>query len=119
MKIVVLSAVLLFLATDMAVAQAATHSSFAPVSGNQTSAMPRHTASGQSVKLRGCLIGSKDQYELVDHHGKTLLVIGNKEVLSDEVGHEVDMTGKLHSVNTFHETALTDIATRCRNFSMP
>jgi hypothetical protein len=119
MKRAALLLVSLSLATVMSVAQATTHSNFAPTFGNQTSATPRHTASEQGTDLRGCLIGAKDEYQLVDHQGKAHNVTGDKQLLSDEVGHEVDMTGRLRSGDTFHETALTDIASRCWNFSMP
>ena len=108
----------LLLATTLAAAQTSTHSNFAPTSGNQASTSTIHSASAPANDLRGCLSGSKGDYQLVDHQGKAHKVTGDNHLLWDEVGHEVDMTGKVSSGNTFQETSLTDIASRCWNFHM-
>jgi len=116
MKRAVLFLSLLLLAAAFAVAQTATHSNFAPTSGNQAST--NHTPSAPANDLRGCLEGSKGDYELVDHQGKAHKVTGDNHLLRDEVGHEVDMTGKPGSGNAFQETSLMDIDSRCWNFHL-
>ncbi len=116
MKRAVLFLSLVLLASTLAAAQATAHSNFAPTSGNQAST--NHTASAPANDLRGCLSGAKSGYELLDHEGKAHKVTGETHLLSDEVGHEVDMTGKVGSGNTFHETSVTDIASRCWNFQL-
>ena len=113
MKTAVLLLSMLTLAATMAVAQAAPHSNYAASSANQGSAM-----TSQSSDLRGCLSGTKGNYTLLDHQGKGHKVTGDNHELWDEVGHEVDLTGKASTGNTFHETEITDIASRCWNFKL-
>jgi hypothetical protein len=113
MKSAVLLLSMLTLAAAMAVAQMAPHSSYAPSSGNQVS-----STTSQSNDLRGCLSGTKGNYTLLDHQGKSHKVTGDNHELWDEVGHEVDLTGKSNSGKTFQETEITDIAPRCWNFKL-
>jgi hypothetical protein len=110
MKAVLLLAVLTW-AASMAMGQAVPHKNYAANSGSQASS----TAS-QSNDLRGCLSGAKGNYTLVDHQGNSHKVTGDDHALGDEVGHEVDLAGKANSGNTFQETAITDIASRCWNY---
>ena len=113
MKTAVLLLSTLTLAATMAVAQAAPRSNYAPSSANQSSAM-----TSQSNDLRGCLSGTKGNYTLLDHQGKSHKVVGDNQRLWDDVGHEVDLTGKASSGNAFQETEITDIASRCWNFKL-
>ena len=117
MKKVVLFLSVLLLAATMTMAQAAPQSHFAPP-GNQTSAMPSHNASAGSDSLRGCLTGSKGNYTLTDHQGKQHKVAGDSQQLWDNVGHEVDLAGTANASNTFKESQITDIASRCWNFTL-
>ena|SRR5215472_9409477 len=110
MKAVFLLAVLTW-AASMATGRAVPHSNYAAPSGNQAS-----STANQSNDLRGCLSGTKGNYTLVDHQGNSHKVTGDDHALSDEVGHEVDLTGKANSGNAFNETGITDIASRCWNF---
>ncbi|MGB8768808.1 MAG: hypothetical protein WCC92_04285 [Candidatus Korobacteraceae bacterium] len=113
MKTAVLLLSMLTLAATMAVAQMAPHSNYASTSGDHSSA-----TTSQSNDLRGCLSGTKGNYTLLDHQGKTHKVTGDNHELWDEVGHEVDLTGKPNSGNTFQETEITDIDSRCWNFKL-
>ncbi len=113
MRTAVLLLLTLTLAVTIAAAQTAGRSSYAPTSGNQASA-----PTSQSNDLRGCLSGAKDNYALLDHQGKSHKVVGDNHELSDEVGHEVDLTGKQGPGNAFQETEMTDIASRCWNFKL-
>ncbi len=110
----------LLLGATMATAQAAPHSHFAAPSGNASSAAGQ-PGLAQSDSLRGCLSGSKGNYMLTDHQGKQYRVVGDNQALWDETGHEVDLTGKPGSgnaSNTFQESEITDIASRCWNFTL-
>jgi hypothetical protein len=121
MKKAVLLLALLLLAATMAAAQAAPQSHFAATPGNSNSATAGPPASVQSDSLRGCLSGSKGNYILTDHRGKQHKVVGDNHALWDETGHEVDLTGKPGSgkaPNTFQESQITDIASRCWNFTL-
>jgi hypothetical protein len=109
---------LLMMVAAMASAQTASHSSFASPSGNQNMATSGHTSAPSDNDLRGCLSGSKGNYTLLDHNGKTHKVTGDDHALWNETGHEVDLTGKVTSGNTFQETEITDIASRCWNFHL-
>ena len=116
MKKVVLLLSALLLAATMAAAQAATQSHFAAPAANQTSA--NHSAATGS-DLRGCLTGTKGDYMLVDHQGKEHKVVGNDHDLWNDTGHEVDITGQPGSAKApFHESEITDIASRCWNFTL-
>ena len=115
---VVLLLSLLVLAAAMTAAQAAPHSSFSPPSGTQSSAATSHSPSASGSELRKCLSGKKGDYTLTDHQGKQHRIVGDGHVLWDEVGHEVDLTGKLSSGMAFQETGVTDIASRCWNFTL-
>jgi len=111
----------LVLAATMAMAQAAPQSHFAPTPGSTSLATAGQTASAQSDSLRGCLSGTKGNYILTDHQGKTHEVVGDNHALWDETGHEVDLTGNPGSgnaSNTFQESEITDIASRCWNFTL-
>jgi hypothetical protein len=111
----------LLLAATMAAAQAAPNSHFTAAPANTSSAMAGQTASAQSDSLRGCLTGSKGIYTLTDHQGKQHKVVGDNHALWDEVGHEVDLTGKPGSgdaSSTFQESEISDIASRCWNFTL-
>lgn len=109
----------LLLAATMAAAQAAPpHSHFAATPGNPSSAMAGQPGSAQSDSLRGCLSGSKGNYTLADHQGKQHRVAGDNHALWDETGHEVDLTGSGSASNTFQESEITDIASRCWNFTL-
>ena len=101
---------LLALAATMAAAQAAPQPVSTSTSISQNSA--------KANDLRGCLQGSKGNYALVDHQGKAHRVTGDNHLLWDDEGHEVDMTGSYGANNTFHETQVMDIDSRCWNFSM-
>ncbi|MGB7556638.1 MAG: hypothetical protein WBM04_19890 [Candidatus Korobacteraceae bacterium] len=113
MKTAILLLSMLTLAATIAAAQTTTHSNYAPTSGNQAVA-----STDQSGDLRGCLSGSKGNYTLLDHQGKSHQVVGDNRELWDDVGHEVDLTGKPNSGNAFQETGITDIASRCWNFKL-
>jgi len=120
MKGAMLSLSLLLLAAIVPAAQGIAHPSFASAAEDRAATgTSHHATSTQGRDLEGCLIGAKTEYELVDHQGKTHKVTGDKQLLSDEVGHEVDIKGRLISGDTFHETALTHIATECRDYKMP
>ena len=103
----------------MVAAQAVPHSNYAPPSGAQASATAsQNPSTPASSDLRGCLSGSKGNYTLIDHWGKSHKVTGDNHALWEEVGHEVDMSGKMEAANTFQETGITDIAARCWNFGL-
>ncbi len=112
MKTAILLLSMLTLAATIAAAQTMTHSNYASSSANQAA------TAGQSADLRGCLSGSKGHYTLLDHQGKSHQVVGDNRELWDDVGHEVDLTGKPNSGNAFQETGITDIASRCWNFKL-
>jgi hypothetical protein len=112
MKTAVLLLSMLTFAATIAVAQTTTHSNYAPFPGNQAA------TADQSADLRGCLSGSKGNYTLLDHQGKSHKVVGDNRELGDDVGHEVDLTGRPNSGNAFQETEITDIASRCWNFKL-
>jgi len=121
MKKAVLLLSSLLLAATMATAQAAPHSNFAAAPGSQSSAMAGRAASPLGDSLRGCLSGSKGNYTLTDHQGKQHGVVGDNHALWDETGHEVYLTGKpgsANAANTFQESGITDIASRCWNFTL-
>ncbi len=113
MKTAILLLSMLTLAATIATAQTTTHSNYASSSGNQAAA-----TTSQSGDLRGCLSGSQGNYTLLDHQGKSHKVVGDNRELWDDVGHEVDLTGKPNSGNAFQETEITDIASRCWNFKL-
>ncbi len=112
MKTAVLLLSMLTFAATIAVAQTTTHSNYASSSGNQAA------TADQSADLRGCLSGGKGNYTLLDHQGKSHKVVGDNRELGDDVGHEVDLTGRPNSGNAFQETEITDIASRCWNFKL-
>ena len=101
---------LLALAATMAAAQAAPQPVSTSTSTSQNSA--------KATDLRGCLAGSNGNYTLVDHQGKAHRLTGDNHLLWDDEGHEVDITGSYGANNTFHETQIMDIDSRCWNFSM-
>jgi photosystem II stability/assembly factor-like uncharacterized protein len=117
MKTAVLLLSLLLLAT-MAVAQSAPQSSFAPRSAQSSpTASPSQSSPGD--ELRGCVRGKKGDYTLTDHQGKQHRIVGDDHLLWDEVGHEVEVTGTPSGkANTLKETEITDIASRCWNFTL-
>ena len=119
MKAVLLVSALLLAAT-VASAQAAPKSHFAATPVNQSSAMASQNAPTNSNALRGCLTGSKGDYKLTDHQGQQHRVVGDNHLLWDDVGHEVDLTGSpsANGSNTFHESQITDISSRCWNFTL-
>ena len=43
---------------------------------------------------------------------------GDSHELWDEVNHEVDLSGMTIGSNTFQESQITDIASRCWNFKL-
>jgi len=110
MKTVVLALALLSFAAIPLAAQTASHST--------STTNPAHQSSMTGNDLRGCLSGSKGNYTLVDHQGKAHKVTGDNHLLADDVGHEVDMNGATAAHNVFHDTEITDIASRCWNFSL-
>ena len=120
MKRAVLLLSLLSLAATLAAAQAASHSSssFASPSNQVSTAASQSLSTAAENDLRGCLQGSKGNYTLLDHQGKTHKVTGDNHMLWDDSGHEVDMTGTMGGGNSFHETEITDIASRCWNFHL-
>ncbi len=108
----------LLLPATMAVAQSATQSNFAPPSP-QSSPTASQSQSSPSDELRGCISGKKGDYTLTDHQGKQHRIVGDDHLLWDEVGHEVEVTGTPNGkANTFKETEITDIASRCWNFKL-
>lgn len=108
----------LSLLATMAVAQSAPQSSFAPPSA-QSSPAASQSQSSPGDELRGCISGKKGDYTLTDHEGKQHRIVGDNHLLWDEVGHEVDVTGTPSGKsNTFKETEITDIASRCWNFKL-
>jgi hypothetical protein len=110
---------LLFLTAAMAAAQTAPHSNFASASGAQSAAATEHSSSTTSSDdLRGCLSGKKGDYTLTDHQGEQHRVVGDNHLLWDDVGHEVDLTGKPANNGTFQETQIMNIDSRCWNFSL-
>jgi hypothetical protein len=113
MKTAILLLSMLTFAATIAMAQTTTHSNYAFSSGNQPVA-----SASQSGDLRGCLSGSKGNYTLLDHQGKSHKVVGDNRELGDDVGHEVELTGKPNSGNAFQEAEITDIASRCWNFKL-
>ncbi len=116
-KLLFLTSILL-LTAPLIMAQAAPQSHFAAAPANQNSAMPSHNAATQGDDLRGCLSGSKGDYTLIDHQSKQYKVVGDSHQLRDEVGHEVDLSGSTKGSNTFQESQITDIASRCWNFKL-
>lgn len=118
MKNTVLLLSTLLLVATMAMAQAAPQSHFAPPPANQSSAMSSQSATAHSDSLRGCLSGTKGNYTLTDHQGKQHKVTGDNHVLWDDAGHEVQLSGTTNGANTFQESQITDIASRCWNFTL-
>ncbi len=118
MKTSVLLLSLVSFAAIQVAAQAAPHSNFASPSSNQNSATASQSSASPDNDLRGCLSGSKDNYTLVDHQNKAHKVTGDNHLLRDDVGHEVDITGKAGAHNVFEEAEISDIASRCWNFSL-
>jgi hypothetical protein len=106
----------LTLTVMLAAAQAMPASNFASPSNQAATAATQGESTASD--LRGCLSGSNGNYTLVDHQGKAHRVTGDNHMLWDDEGHEVDMTGSLGADNTFHETQVMDIDSRCWNFSM-
>ncbi len=118
MKTLLWFASLVLLTGTMAAAQTASQSHFATASGNHNSATSSQSAPAQSNSLRGCLSGSKGNYILTDHQGKQYKVVGDNHALWDDAGHEVDLSGAAKSSDSFQESAITDIASRCWNFRL-
>ena len=119
MKAAVLLLSLLSFLAIQCLAQQASRSSFAPPAPNQNSASATQSSPAHNNNdLRGCLSGSKGNYSLLDHQGKSHKVTGDSHVLWDDVGHEVDLTGKMGAHGDFQETSATDIASRCWNFKL-
>ena len=80
--------------------------------------MPSQKAPAESESLRGCLSGTKGNYTLTDHNGNQYKVVGGNQRLWDEVDREVDLSGMTKGSNTFQQSQITDIASRCWNFKL-
>jgi hypothetical protein len=87
----------LLLAMGIAAAQD-TPSGEQPAPQEQEQALPQSDQTADQITIRGCLSGSDQNFTISDQSGRSYKLSGDFAMLSEHVGHEVELTGKFGEV---------------------
>lgn len=76
------------------------------------------TPSGTQETIAGCLTGGNGNYRLVDEHGYRRMLLGDNSELSQHVGQQVELTGKLELQPDASESANNGMGRERRFFQV-